>query len=927
MLQGRPDEMAIINRLLEGARNGMSGALVLRGEAGIGKTALLDHAVEAAGDLRVLRGAGIESESGLPFAGLHLLLKGTLDRIGALPQRQAQALRGAFGMAAVLDGDRFLVGLGVLTLLADLADERPVLCVIDDAHWLDSASAEALLFAARRLEAEGVVMLFGARDVHAPSFAAPGVAELRLAGLAPEVAARLLAEHAADLPRYARDRILQEARGNPLALLELPAAQREGQFAAEPYAVRVPSTFSRIQQTFADRIATLPEATQTLLLVAAAEEGGDPATVFAAAGRLGAGLADLEPAENKRLLVMTDERLVFRHPLIRTAAYRSATVSHRLAVHRALAEVLEGGRRAWHLAAASTGPDEQVAAELERHAQSARERGGHAAVAAAYERAARLSADPRERGRRLAHAARAAADAGQLDRAAILADDAAALIADPVARAMVAKFRADLADERSSATFAHQFLAEAACAVAGHEPDLAADLLFSAVERAWTVGDFTAVRAAADQALRLRLAGAPRIGELAGHIAALSGAEPEARLNGTGDGAAEAALAVRLLLDRDLSAYPRGLRESAKITWWELLLGDYRAAHDQAVSLERESRAQGAIGVLPRALMLLARTQLWRGAHRDARANAAEGLRIAHDIGQTHNLVFLRAVLAHLAAIEGDQERCGELTAQIMAHGTAPGHTRATAITALLDLSLGRHDAALERLFEAVQGPNKLVTVHSLPDLAEAAIRAGQPDCAHDAARRYAGWAHHTAHPWAHAIAARCQAMLNGGDDAWARAVHLHRHQHDPPFERARTHLLYGEWLRRQQRKTDARSPLRSALEVFEQLGAKPWAERTGAELRATGESLPSRTQNLDLLSRLTPQELQVAKLAATGLSNRDIAAQLFLSPRTVGYHLYNAYPKLGVTSRGELPALLNPARSAREGHSTDAPSGVGRHR
>ncbi|WP_245899874.1 helix-turn-helix transcriptional regulator [Nonomuraea indica] len=897
MLYGRPEETATIDRLLQRARNGGSGALVLRGEAGIGKSALLDHAVETAADLRVIRGAGIESESELPFAGLHLLLRGVLDRIDALPDRPAQALRGALGLAAAVESDRFLVGLGVLLLLADLAEERPVLCVVDDAHWLDGASAEALLFAARRLEAEGVVMLFAVREVHAPAFPTPGVAELRLAGLAPEAAARLLDEQARTLPRHVRDQILQEAQGNPLALLELLAAQREGQLVAEPYGAYALSTFSRIQQTFADRIATLPEATQTLLLVAAAEQDGDPATVFGAAERLGAGVSDLEPAEDRRLLGMSGDRLTFRHPLIRTAAYRGATVSARLAVHRALAQVLDGDRRAWHLAFASTGPDEQVAAELERTAESARRRGGHAAVAAAYERAAKLSADPRERGRRLAHAARAAADAGQQERAATLADDAAALITEPVATAEVAKFRAGLADERGNATAAHQLLAESACAVAGRTPELAADLLFSAVEIAWTAGDFTAVRTVADQAHRLRVPGAGRIGELAARITTL---------NGPGGDVVEAAVAVRLLLDRDLAAGPPGLRGNARIAWWEMLLGDYGAAHDRAVALERESRAQGAIGVLPRALMLLARGQLWAGAHHDARSSATEGVRIAQDTGQTHNLAFLWAVLAQLAAIEGDQERCRQLTAEMTAHGTAPGQARATAITALLDLGLARHEAALVRLTEAVEGANKLGTVHSLPDLVEVAARTGHRAQAQAAARRYADWADHTAQPWAHAIAARCQALLGAGEDAWERALHLHRQEGDPPFERARTELLYGEWLRRQHRKIDARAPLRSALETFERLGARPWADRGATELRAAGESVTRHAEDSDPLARLTPQELQVVRLAATGLSNRDIGAQLFLSPRTVGYHLYNAYPKLGITSRVELAGLVS---------------------
>ncbi|TDB79821.1 LuxR family transcriptional regulator [Micromonospora sp. KC721] len=895
MLHGRAAEIAAIDRLLKGARGGASGALLLRGEAGIGKTALLDHAVGAAADLRVIRGAGIETERQLPFAGLHLLLKSTVERIDGLPDGQARALRAALGLADPAEGDRFLVGMGVLTLLADLAEERPVLCVVDDAHWLDHASADALLFAARRLEAEGVVMLFAAREVHAPAFPAPGVPELTLTGLPPEASALLLAEEAADLPAQVREQILHEAEGNPLALLELPSAQREGQLAAEPYGMRATSMFSRIQQTFADRIASLPEATQTLLLVAAAADG-DPASVFAAAKLLGADVADLEPAERQRLLGMAGDRLVFRHPLIRTAAYRGATVSGRLAAHRALADVLDGDRRAWHLAEATTGPDERVAAELERSAESARRRGGDAAVAAAYERAAKISVDQRKRGRRLAAAAKAASDAGQHERAAGLAHDATDLVADPLTTAEMARISAGLADERSSATSARQLLAEAADAVAERAPDLATGLLFAAIETAWSAGDFPAVRTVADQARRLRLPDAARIEAVAVHIGALTAAE---------GGAADAARAIRLLLDRDLTGDPTGLRTDAKIAWWEILLGDYAAAHRRAVALERESRAQGAIGVLPRALMLLARTQLWLGAHQDARISANEGARIAEDIGHSRELVFHWALLAHLCAIEGNEAECGRFASDMAAHGAAPSHSRATAITALLDLGMGRHEAALEKLLPVAESTNRLVTVHSLPDLVEAAVRAGQPELGRRAAGQYADWADHIAHPWARAIAARCQALLDGAEQTWIRAVDLHHHDADPPFERARTQLLYGEWLRRQHRRTEARTMLRAALQTFERLGAEPWAARSGAELRATGESRPSRIEDADALARLTAQELQVVLLAAKGSSNRDIGTQLFLSPRTVGYHLYNAYPKLGVSSRGELAAVV----------------------
>ncbi|MFD1149597.1 AAA family ATPase, partial [Saccharothrix hoggarensis] len=449
MLHGQSAELAVVEGLLADARAGRSGVLVVRGEAGIGKSALLTHAATIAttstaaatattsttatsttaaasttaatattaatttpataanpaanrrtAGFLVLRGTAVESESVVPFAGLNLLLGRAVDRLDALPPNQAAALRGALGLAPADGGDHHLVGLAVLTLLADLADDGPVLCLVDDAHWLDQSSAHALVFAARRLQAEGIAMVFAARELHAPPFPVRGLPDLRLGGLAPDAATALLDEHAADLPRHVREQIAREARGNPLALLELPAAQREGHLpAAHAYRVAALPTHSRIQQTFADRIGALPERTRTLLLVAAADDTGDPGVVFKAAALLGASVDDLEAAEQRQLLRSDDGRLTFRHPLIRAAAYQSASLVRRLAVHRALADVVDDPHRsAWHLAAATTAPDEDVALALARTAEEARGRGGFVAVASAYQRAAELTPDPARRG-------------------------------------------------------------------------------------------------------------------------------------------------------------------------------------------------------------------------------------------------------------------------------------------------------------------------------------------------------------------------------------------------------------------------------------------------------------------------------------------------------------------------------------------------
>ncbi|MFE9746325.1 LuxR C-terminal-related transcriptional regulator [Saccharothrix saharensis] len=948
MLHGRSAELAAVDDLLSTARAGRSGVLVVRGEAGIGKSALLSHAASAAtqplstpkssdpsgtmktGDplagtpaqrssaadpsarrsslagssaqrssavdpsgrrssdapaFLVLRGTAVESESVVPFAGLNLLLGPVVDRVDTLPPNQAAALRAALGLAAPDGGDHHLVGLAVLTLLADLAEHRPVLCLVDDAHWLDQGSAHALVFAARRLQAEGIAMLFAARDLHAPPFPAPGLPELRLTGLAPEHAAALLEEHAADLPRYVRDRIAEEARGNPLALLELPAAQREGHLpAAHAYRVAALPTHSRIQQTFADRIAALPDRTRTLLLVAAADDTGDPGVVFKAASLLGASINDLEAAEQRQLLRSDDGRLTFRHPLIRAAAYRSAPLTHRLAVHRALAEVLDDAHRsAWHLAAATTEPDEDVARALARTAEDARNRGGYLAVASAFHRAAELTPDPVERGHRLAAAAGAAGAAGQFERAVELADQAWDLVANPVDGARVARIQARLASEQGRSGQAATQLARAVSCAQHTDRELAGELLFNAANNAWAGRDFDLLK---DIAVRAR--------DLPG--AEDTRAVVKAALGLEGDDVPGGMAALRGLLD---SRYVGG-PGNAVTAWWHLILGDDRAAHTWASELERQSRAQGALGVLPRALAYLARGRLHLGQHRDARATAEEGLRIARDIGQEFSVGFLSSVLAELAAIEGDEARCAELAATLT--GGAPQSVRAACALALLDLGLGRHEAVLDRLADVAAGAHRLYSIASLPDLVEAAARLGRPGVAENAATWYDEWASGTGQPWARAVAARCRALLTDDERSFAAAVELHRAHEGRPFERARTELLYGEWLRRARRKADARTHLRSALEKFERLGATPWAARARTELRATGES--RAVPGPDPLSALTPQELQVVRLAAEGLSNRDIGAQLFLSPRTVGYHLYKAYPKLGVSSRVELGKL-----------------------
>ncbi|QCX75231.1 Putative HTH-type transcriptional regulator [Streptomyces sp. YIM 121038] len=950
-LYGRDRERAVVDGLLDGARKQRGGVLVVRGEAGIGKTALLDHAAEHATDLRVLRGLGIESESELAFAGLHLLLGAHADRLDALPAPQARALRAAFGLDADFPGggaaDRFLVGLAVLSLLGEIAEERPLAVLVDDAQWLDQASVEALLFAARRLGSDPVALVFAVRDGH--PFPASGLAELRLAGLDEETGARLLHQHADGLPAHVRGLVLREARGNPLALLELPAAlsaaQRSGDLHADFFHLGSRPVSERVERTFLDRARALPPRAQDLLVVAAAEPTGDLGAVLAAGRALDASLDDLAAAEASRLISVADGRLRFTHPLSRSAVYRAAPLSLRTVVHRALAGATTADRRAWHRAAAATGPDESVAADLEHTAQAARRRGGHQAEAAAYERAAALSPTDERRARRLVAAAEAVENAGEQQRAAGLADRAAAHPHDPLTRARLARIRATAANARGDQRAAHALLVEAAAEVGPHDARAAAYMFLDAMSAAWALNDpgMIARTSAGLTALRPSLSG-PH-------------AEPgAARLITAVDGLATVALgdparglpAARLLVEApgDAAGAPGpasapGLWERASTHWWHQLIGDLGAAYERARALERDCRAGDAIGLMPAALFHLARAQLLMGRLRDATASAAEGARIAEDTAQGLFAGNLRGVLAHIAAAEGDEDRCRALTRELAAQGLPIAGAWSSGALALLDLGHGRHDEALHRLEDLWAGPHghSGFALYALPDLVESAVRVGRPERARAAAAAFAKWADATGQPWARAVALRCRALLatvgvtgavagaaatgavagegaTGADGAaeaaaqgdpadalFAEAVRVHLHD-QRPFERARTELLYGEWLRRRLRRSDARPRLRAALELFDAVGAPLWAERARAELRATGETTPVRDREPGLLDRLTPQELQIVRLAATGLSNRDIAAQLFLSPRTVGYHLYKAYPKLGVASRGELARM-----------------------
>jgi DNA-binding CsgD family transcriptional regulator len=908
-LRGRDAELEVVDRLLAAARGGTSAALVVRGEAGIGKSALLAHAATRATHMRVLLQIGVETEMELPYATLHALFAEDRAALDRLPGVQADALRVALGLAAGPPPDRFLVGLAVLSLLAELAAERPVLCVVDDAHWVDGASAQALLFAARRLGSESVVLLFAARTGLAPEFPAPGIASLELARLDDASAREVLDAEAGDLPRPVRDQLLREAAGNPLALHELPAAHRAGRAPVYPLGPPdagrggVVPTHSAVEREFAARIAALPDAARTALLVAAADGTCDTRVVLAAAERLGAGSADVELLERERLLMFSEGCMGFHHPLIRTAVYGAATMTAKRTAHQALADVLDGrneeDRRNWHLAASSLGPDEAVAAALEESAVRARERGSHETVAAAFERSAALTPFGAERTRRTVAAAEAAAEAGHREWAAQLVGCTEPVTDDPQLRARLALVRAQLADADGDVPQTHRLLLDAAGPAASAAPDLAAEMLLWAVEAGWSARDRGMVEQVAATAAELGVPGADHIRAYAALAAAQLPDDPDAPLP----------TAAAALAEMDTCRGDGEPRATASLAAWYLVAGEDTTALTLAAAAEREARSTGALGALPRVLAALATSRWHLGHWRDAAAAATDGLCIARDVGQNQVVDQLAGVLAHVAAATGDEVRFAAALDELGGRRpTARSPGIIGSARGLLDLGLGRFDAAADRLTEAAASPGWW---RGLPDLVEAAARAGRTADARRAADRYARWAEHTGQPWARAIAARCQALVAPEDTAaelFATAVALHRKAGTHGFDRARTDLLHGEWLRRARRRSEARGPLRAAADTFDELGAGPWAERARAELRATGETRSTPGPAPDQLGELTPQELQVVRLAAAGLSNRDIAAQLFLSPRTVGYHLYKAFPKLGVASRAQLVRLDLPA-------------------
>lgn len=900
-LLGRASERAVLDQMIAAVRTGESRVLLAHGAAGVGKSALLDYAETVATGMRVLRAAGVESEMELAFATLHQLCAPLLDRLADLPAPQRAALETVFGMREGNPPERFLVALAVLSLLSDASEGHPLLCVVDDAQWMDRASAQVLGFVARRLLAESVALVFGTRERPQDLL---GLPELEITGLRDADAHALLnsVTHTR-LDQHVRDRIVAETKGNPLALLELSRGLTVTQVAGGFGLLQTDALPGRIEQSFVARIEALPEQTRLLLLIAAAEPVGDPALVWRAAERLGVSPATALAGGTDGLLSF-DVRVTFRHPLVRSAVYGSAQEVDRRAVHLALAEVtdpdVDPDRRAWHLASAAAAPDESVAAELERSAHRAQARGGLAAAAAFLQRSVALTVDNAQRAERAVAAADASLRAGDLKAARTFVD-----IADRHAASEFLRARAQLV--RSHITFAAGFNNEAPpmlLAAAQRLEPFDANLARETYLLAWGAaaliaadGDSLAAVSSAIRALPSPDGGARPIDLV------LDG---YARLVTDGRAAAMPTLQRAMTALADYSA-----QDLLKWGWVaggvSCVVWDDDAMCDTYVQAADVVRAAGALTELPIYLASLGIATSWTGDFATAAAIVAEAEAVAAATG----IPIAQHTKLLLTAMQGKEAEAVELIAATIgwagADGQLMGVTSANWAAAVLYNGLSRYEQAMAAAQASTKIAELWVSVWVLPEIVEAATRVGDDRVARDALDRLADAAEPCDTDWAQGILARCRALLSEGvaaDRLYREAIRrLGRTRLRP--EHARAHLLYGEWLRRERQRADARAELRTAYEMFVSIGMEAFAERARRELLATGETVRKRTVEAPSSDELTPQEKQIALLVRNGLSNPEVGARLFLSPRTVEWHLRKVFAKLSITSRRELRDAL----------------------
>jgi DNA-binding CsgD family transcriptional regulator len=902
-LLGRRSESRTLDRLLEAARAGESRVLVVTGEPGVGKTALLESAIASASGFRVVRAVGVESEMELAFAALQQLCAPMLDRLERLPAPQQDALGVAFGLRAGDAPDRFLVGLAVLSLVSEAAREQPLVWLVDDAQWLDRASAQALVFVARRLLAESVALLLATRD---PGDELEGLPTLVVEGL-PDGDARALLGSALRVPldERVRERLVAETRGNPLALLELPRGLTSAELAGGFGLLDAPGLSGRIEDSFRRRLAGLPAETQRLLLVAAAEPVGDPVLVWRAAGRLG---IEVQAAAETDGLLTIGASVTFRHPLVRSSVYRAASPEERQAVHRALADAtdpeVDPDRRAWHLAHASPGLDEHVASELERSAGRAEARGGLAAAAAFLERAAALTPEPSRRAQRALAAAQAKHQAGAFDAALGLVGIAESGPLDELARAQIDLLRAQIAFALGRGSDAPPLFLKAAKRLEPLDEGLARETYLEALTAVFFPAHLAPGGRVLETARAARTA-PPSPQPSRGSDLLLDGLALLIT-DGYAAGAPTLKRAVNAFRGEAMS---RG--EGRRWLWLAsrvaAFLWDDEAWDAISARFVELARDAGALSVLP--LALTTRTGMHLFAGRLAMASSLVDEVAAVNEATGSNQAAHAAMT--LAAFQGREAEAAQLieaaTSEVVRRqGEGQGLTFIHWATAVLHNGLGRYEEALAAAQQAAEDSLEVrLATWGLVELIEAGARSGEPELAADALGRLSQTTAASGTDWALGVEARSLALLTEGEAAeplYREAIEaLERTR--VRVELARAHLLYGEWLRRERRRLDAREQLRHAHELFTQFGMEAFAERARVELEATGEHARNRT--VETSDQLTAQETQVARLASDGLSNSEIGAQLFISPKTVEYHLHKVFNKLDIRSRNQLPGVL----------------------
>jgi DNA-binding CsgD family transcriptional regulator len=906
---GRSGDCRALDDLVEAVRRGLSRSLVIAGEPGIGKTRLLEYMAQAADGVQTVSIAGVESELRLGFAALHRMLVPFLDRVGLLPAPQRVALGSAFGLAGGPPADRFLVGLGVLTLLADVAAEQPLIWLVDDAQWLDRESLEVLGFVGRRLYADGIGLLFGVREPSPGLTALDGLPVRRLSGLEPAAARALLATTASGaLNARVAARIITETGGNPLALLELAGQLTSDQLAGRsPLPQRLP-VGRRLQGHFLRQVKMLPNATGSLLLLASAASSDDPAALWRAAALLNLGPTDADPAIAQDV-ISVHPRVAFRHPLIRSAVYEGATSGDRGRVHDALASIArqdgQPDQAAWHRAAATAVPDQDVAASLERSAGRAEQRGGYVAQAMFLARAAELTSDPRERAVRLLAAAQAHLAAGDGALAEALLDRAAPRLAAAGRHVAAQRLRASIAVFFSRHKDAPALLLDTVAAVDPPDAPLIREMLFEAMQAALVARQYITGTTPADVA----------------HAALQVPGDPARAVTATGlllDGfATRIAVGYRPavpLLRAAVAALFAGEQPApagipATILGWfaadDLWDDDGRRA--MLKRAEALQRRHGALGALRITLAGLTTGEVWAGRPAEAEASYLEAAEISTSTGVPAPATT--GVLLEMRAWQGREQESralAEMTAQWgQQRGAAILEVFALMGLTVLELGLGRYAEALSWGMRIYDDDPPGFGNRILPEVVEAGSRGGDHRAAHAALGRLADRAAASGTPWALGMLTRSHALLARDADAetfYCSAI-AHLTGTSVRTELARAHLLYGEWLRRQKRRNDARAQLRTAYDMFDAMGAAAFARRARAELLAAGDRprQPAERSSLDL----TPQEAQVARLAAAGATNAEIATHLFVTASTVEYHLSKVFRKLGITSRRQLATAL----------------------